>query len=196
VHFTRLSARRSVELVREAKQKGVAATAAVTPWHLALTAGALCEYDVNLKLAAPLRDEADRRALLEGLSDGAIDAVASDHQPENIADKALEFDAAQPGAIGVQTALPLLLDRVRAGELPLDVVLRALVDGPRRVLGLPAGDIAVGRAATLTVFDPEATWTLDARTNCSKSRNTVLWGRTLRGRVTLTLLRGRVVYKK
>ena len=195
VHFVRLTTRKSVELVRGAKAQGIGVTAAVTPWHLTGTAADLRDYDVNLKLVAPLRSEDDRQALLEGLRDGTIDAIASDHMPENIADKALEFDYASPGAIGLQTTVAQVLKCVHAGELTLEVALRALVDGPRRVLSMGSADVAVGRAATLTLLDPDARWALDAATNCSRSRNSALWGQPLRGRPVLTLLRGRIVWR-
>jgi len=195
LHFARLTARRSVELVREAKAQGIAVTASVTPWHLTKTAADLHDYDVNLKFVAPLRTEDDRKALLEGLCDGTIDAICSDHMPVDTAGKAVEFDVARPGAIGLQTVLPMVLALVQAGELPLEVALRALVDAPRRVLGLAPAGVTLGRSADLALWDPEARWTLDAASNRSKSRNTVLWGRELRGRVVLTLLRGRIVHR-
>lgn len=195
VHFVRLSTRRSVELVRTAKAQGIAVTASVTPWHLTMTAAALHDYDPNLKFVAPVRGEDDRLALLEGLRDGTIDAVCSDHMPENIADKALELDYAAPGAIGLQTVLAQVLQCVHAGELTLEVALRALVDGPRRVLSMASADMSPGRAATLTLTDPQALWRFGATTSRSKSRNSPLWGMELRGRAVLTLLRGRVVWR-
>lgn len=195
VHFVRLTTRKSVELVRSAKAQGIQVTAAVTPWHLTLGAHHLHDYEVNLKLVAPLRTEDDRLALLEGLRDGTLDAICSDHMPEASADKALEFDQASPGAIGLQTAVAQVLTCVQAGELPLEVVLRALVDGPRRVLSMGSADVAVGRAATLTLLDPDAQWTLDSTTNRSRSRNSVWFGQSLRGRPVLTLQRGRVVWR-
>lgn len=195
LHFARLTARRSVELVRSAKAQNIAVTASVTPWHLTMTAADLHDYDVNLKFAAPLRAEDDRQALLEGLRDGTIDAICSDHMPENIADKTLEFDYASPGAIGLQTTLAQVLGCVRAGELTLELALAALVDAPRRVLNMASADLAVGRSANLVLFDPEARWVLDAASNRSKSCNSVLFGKELGGRPLLTLFRGRVVHR-
>ncbi len=195
LHFARLTARRSVELVRSAKAAGIAVTASVTPWHLTHTAADLRDYDVNLKFVAPLRAEDDRQALLEGLRDGTIDAICSDHTPENIADKELEFDYAAPGAIGLQTTLAQVLSCVRAGELTLELALRALVDAPRRVLNMASADLAVGRSANLVLFDPQARWVLNEATNRSKSRNSVLFGQELIGRPVLTLFRGRIVHR-
>lgn len=195
LHLARISCRRSVELVRQAKQAGVAVTCAVTPWHLRLTADALAQYDSHLKLVAPLRDEDDRRALLAGLRDGTIDAICSDHMPVGTADKQVEFDEARPGAIGLQTAWSLVQQCVDDGELPIGVALAALVDAPRAILRLPAADLAPGRTATLAIVDPNAMWTLDQRSSRSKSQNSVLWGRALRGQVQWTLLRGRLTWQ-
>jgi len=200
LHFARLTSRRSVELVREARRQGVPVTASVTPWHLGWTDAAMQTYDVQWKLQAPLRTEDDRLALLEGLRDGSIDAIVSDHMPVGVADKQVELDYARPGAIGLQTTLPVVLDRVRAAELTLGQALQALVDAPRKVLSLPSADLVVGRSATLNWFEPEAVWQLDSQSNCSRSCNSPLWSTParpvpLQGKVRLTLLRGRVVWR-
>ena len=194
LHFARITSAKSVALLRAAKADGIQVTASVTPWHLTLTDAAMVDYDVNLKLVAPLRTEHDRQALLAGLADGTIDAVCSDHMPVNIAGKALEFDYAAVGAIAIQTTLSQLLGRVHAGELPLETALRALTSGPRHALGLTPRTIASGASADVTLIDPTATWTLDATTNRSRSRNTVLWGQELTGRALLTVHGGRIVY--
>jgi dihydroorotase len=115
--------------------------------------------------------------------------------PENVGDKEVEFDQAAPGMIGLQTVVAQVWARVRAGELSVEVALRALVDGPRQVLSLPSAELVPGRAATLTLLDPQAAWALDAASNLSRSRNTVLWGQPLQGRAVLTLLRGRIVWR-
>ena len=195
LHFARVTTAKSVDLIRAAKAEGIRVTASVTPWHLTLTDAAMVDYDVNLKLVAPLRTEADRLALLAGLADGTIDAICSDHMPVNIAGKALEFDYAASGAIAIQTTLAQVLACVRAGELALPVALNALTRGPRRVLNMGDGRIESGAAADLTLLDPQAKWTLDATTNKSKSRDTVLWGRELTGRTILTVFRGKVVFR-
>ena len=195
LHFARVTTAKSVVLIRAAKAEGICVTASVTPWHLTLTDAALVDYDVNLKLVAPLRTEADRQALLAGLVDGTIDAICSDHMPVNIAGKALEFDYAAPGAIAIQTTFAQVLTRVHAGELPLAVALDALTTGPRRVLHITGGRVEPGAVADLALLDPTAKWTLDARSNKSKSRNTVLWGQELTGRAVLTVFRGKVVWR-
>jgi dihydroorotase len=195
LHFARITTAKSVDLIRAAKAEGIRVTASVTPWHLTLTDAAMRDYDVNLKLVAPLRSEADRQALLAGLADGTIDAICSDHTPVNIAGKALEFDYAAPGAIAIQTALAQVLTCVRAGELKLEVALNALTAGPRKVLQMNGGQLVEGAVADLTLIDPKAIWTLDASTNKSKSRNTILWGQELMGRAVLTVFRGKVVHR-
>ena len=194
LHLARLSARRSVEHVARAKRDGIAVTCAVTPWHLLYTHADLASYDVNLRFVAPLRSEDDRQALLDGLLAGTIDAVCSDHQPWGLAEKEVEFDRALPGAIGLQTTFSVLCGLVRKGELDAATVVRSLVDGPRRILGLPAPALRLGQPATLALLDPNAPWTFDARTNRSKSRNSPLWGKPLVGLARLTLLAGRVVH--
>lgn len=195
LHFARVTTAKSVALIRAAKAEGIQVTASVTPWHLTHTDADTATYDVNLKLVAPLRPEIDRQALLEGLRDGTIDAICSDHMPVNIAQKALEFDYAAPGAIAVQTVLAQVLSRVQAGELSLEVALRALTTGPRRVLAMDTQPLGVGSQADFTLIDPQATWQLDATTNRSKSRNTVLWQKPLQGRAMLTIFRGQIVWR-
>ncbi|MBM4342332.1 MAG: dihydroorotase [Deltaproteobacteria bacterium] len=194
LHLQRLSAARSVDHVRRAKADGIAVTAAVTPWHLLRTDADLRDYDTNLRFAAPLRAEADRQALLAGLRDGTIDAICSDHQPWSVADKEVEFDRAQPGAIGLQTVWPLLCDLVREGDLDDAALVRATMTMPRVILGMPAPMLRIGEPATFALLDPDRPWTLDVHSNQSKSRNTPVWGRPLVGRTLLTVYRGRVTY--
>lgn len=190
LHLARVSSATSVQHVADGKRQGIAVTAATTPWHLLMTDADLQGYDVNLRLAAPLRTEADRQALLAGLRDGTIDAICSDHQPWGIADKDVEFDRAQPGATGLQTLWPLLCRLMAEGQLDEFAVVRATMTMPRAILGLPAPVLQVGRPATLALLDPRQPWTLDAASNRSKSRNNPLWGRQLVGRAKLTLFEG------
>ncbi len=194
LHLARLSAARSVDHVRRAKGDGIAVTAAVTPWHLLLTDSALCDYDANLRFVAPLRERQDREALLAGVRDGTIDAVCSDHQPWSVADKEVEFDRAQPGAIGLQTVWPLLCDLVRRGELDDTSLVRATMTMPRAILGLPAPMLRIGEPATFALLDPDRAWTLDNATNLSKCRNSPVWGKQLVGRALLTVYGGRVTH--
>lgn len=212
LHLTHLSTRGAVELVRQAKAGGLAVTADVTPHHLALTdewvagsrrfawedlersvetqggrgrQGAASPYDPNTKVNPPLRTRADVEACWAGLRDGTLDAIATDHAPHASIRKDVEYQDAAFGISGLETALPLLLAGVAAGLAPLEVVLRALSDGPRRILGLPADDDWIA-------IDRNAEWTIEAASLASKGKNTPLLGRRLRGRVVLAVIDGKV----
>jgi dihydroorotase len=198
VHVAHMSVRQSLRAVRAGKERGVRVTAEVTPHHLALTDAALAErggYDTNLKMNPPLREEADRQALVEGLADGSIDVIATDHAPHHADEKALEFDRAPFGIVGLETAVPILLDRlVHTGTISLARLVELLAASPARVLGVPGGTLTEGAAADLTVLAPDATVTIDAAAFRSRSRNTPFDGWTLRGAVAATIVDGRVVY--
>jgi dihydroorotase len=198
VHVAHMSVRQSLRAVRAGKERGVRVTAEVTPHHLVLTDAALAErggYDTNLKMNPPLREEADRQALVEGLTDGSIDVIATDHAPHHADEKALEFDRAPFGIVGLETAVPILLDRlVHTGTISLARLVELLAANPARVLGVPGGTLTEGAAADLTVLAPDATLTVDAAAFRSRSRNTPFDGWTLRGAVAATIVDGRVVY--
>ena len=212
LHLTHLSTRGAVELVRQAKAGGLAVTADVTPHHLALTdewvagsrrfawedlersvetlehggrQGPASPYDPNTKVNPPLRTRADVEACWAGLRDGTLDAIATDHAPHSSDRKDVEYQEAAFGIAGLETALSIVLAGVDAGLAPLEVVLRALSDGPRRILGL-AGD------EDWIAIDREAEWTVDAAALVSKGKNTPLLGRRLRGRVVLAVIDGKV----
>lgn len=192
LHLCHLSSARAVELVRRARAEGVRVTAEVTPHHLALTDEALASYDANLKVMPPLGTAEDRDALRLGLLDGTIDAVATDHAPHAVEEKEAEFDQAPPGTIGLETALAVVLtELVEPGILTLARALEAMSTAPARILGAAdhGGPIEPGRPANLTAFDPAASWVVEAPF-ASRSRNSAFLGRTLRGRVVHTLLRG------
>jgi dihydroorotase len=183
---------RSVELVRRAKREGVRVTAEVTPHHLVFTDEDLLTYDTNRKVNPPLRSAEDRDALRAGVADGTIDAIATDHAPHAIEEKEAEFDQAPPGTIGLETALAAVLtELVEPGIFPLPRALEALSSGPARILGANehGGPIEPGRPANLVVFDPVATWVVEAPF-ASKSRNSAFLGRRLTGRVVHTMLHG------
>jgi dihydroorotase len=192
LHLCHLSTARSVELVRRAKADGVRVTAEVTPHHLVLTDEALATYDTNLKVNPPLRTPEDRDALLAGLADGTIDAIATDHAPHAVEEKDAEFDRAPFGTIGLETALAVVLtDLVEPGLLPLARAIEAMSSIPARILGARdhGGPIEPGRPANLVAFDPAERWTVEAPF-VSKSRNSAFLGRSLTGRVRYTALRG------
>jgi len=195
VHLAHVSTARAVALVREAKARGVRCTAEVTPHHLLLTDEAVREYDTRTKMKPPLRTEADRQALLEGLGDGTIDVLATDHAPHHPDKKKVEFSLAPFGIVGLETALPLLLDRlVRPGHLTLSRLVEAFALAPRRILKLPAAALRPGAPADLTVLDLEREVTIEASRFRSLSRNTPFGGWTLKGAPVLTLVGGEVKF--
>lgn len=192
LHLCHLSAGSSVELVRRAKAEGLRVTAEVTPHHLAFTDEDLAGYDTNLKVNPALRTSEDRSALRAGLAEGVIDVVATDHAPHAVEEKEAEFDHAPPGTIGLETALAAVLTEMAGpGGMPLSRVVEAMSTAPARILGLAdhGGPIEAGRPANLVAFDPEAEWVVEPPF-LSRSRNSAFLGRTLRGRVMHTMLRG------
>ncbi len=193
-HVAHASTARTVALVREAKRRGLAVTCEVTPHHLALTDEACSHYDTSTKVMPPLRTAADQEALLEALVDGTIDAIATDHAPHSPVEKDVEFECAAPGMLGLETALPLILDFVRMGSLDDTRAIAALTSGPARCFGLPGGALAVGAVADLCVIDPERPLTITADAILSKSKNTPFLNQQLAGRAVLTLLEGRAIF--
>ena len=190
VHLAHLSTAPAVELVRAAKRRGIHVTAEVTPHHLTLT-DAWVErggYDTNCKVNPPLRTDADRAALLEGLIDGTIDAIATDHAPHARVEKECEFESAAFGISNLETAFGSLMGLVHAGQLPFEVLVDKLTRGPAGVLGLslPEDD--------WTLVDPDAEWMVDVDRFRSRGRNSPLHGQRLTGRVLLTVCRGVVAF--
>jgi dihydroorotase len=168
----------------------------VTPHHLLLTDEAVRGWDVNTKMAPPLRTKRDTEALLEALVDGTIDCVATDHAPHAVADKEGEFDRAANGIVGLETAVTLLYDRlVRPGLLPLATLVARLSRDPARLLGLPGGTLSVGATADVTLIDPEASLTIEPSRFASKSRNTPFGGWLTTGRPWKTIVGGRIVWE-
>ncbi|MBA2542694.1 MAG: dihydroorotase [Deltaproteobacteria bacterium] len=193
-HVAHVSTARTVALVRDAKRRGLPVTCEVTPHHLVLTDEACSHYDTRTKVMPPLRTLADQEALLEGLIDGTIDCIATDHAPHSPVEKDVEFECAAPGMLGLETALPLILDFVRMGTLDEKRAIIALTGGPARAFGLPGGTLAVGSVADLCVIDPERPFTIDSEHLASKSKNTPFLGQTLAGRAVLTIVEGKVVF--
>ncbi|MEK7386145.1 MAG: dihydroorotase, partial [candidate division NC10 bacterium] len=194
VHIAHVSTAGAVRLVRDGKSRGVRVTAEVTPHHLVLTEEAVRTYDPNTKMAPPLRSKRDVEALIEGLADGTIDCIATDHAPHALSEKEGEFDLAAFGIVGLETAVALLLDRlVRPGLLPLPTLVSRLSRDPARLLNLPGGSLAPGAPADVTILDPERELTVDAARFRSKSRNTPFGGWTLTGGPWMTIVGGKVV---
>jgi dihydroorotase len=194
LHVAHVSTRGAVELIRRARDRGVHVTAEVAPHHLALTDEAVVGYDTHAKVAPPLRGSADRDACREGLVDGTLDAIATDHAPHAQHEKELDFAEAPPGMIGFETAAAVTLELVRNGDLsPLEWV-RRLSTNPARILSRPGGSLGVGDVADVTLVDPERAFPYDPAKGFSKSRNSPWAGQTLTGRVIATLVGGRLVY--
>ena len=194
VHVAHVSARGSIDLIRQAKAEGLAVTAEVAPHHFTLTEEAIEEYDTDAKMAPPLRLAADVEAMQEGLQDGTLDAIATDHAPHHRDDKALDFSRAAHGVVGLETALPLTLQLVEVGVLSLSAAIQKLTWNPARIFGLPYGSLSVGTPADVVVFDPQQRWTVNLKSLHSKSKNTPFAGKEMKGKAVLTLVDGRVVY--
>ena len=193
VHFQHLSTAGSVAMVRAAKAAGLPVTAEATPHHFTLTDECCAAYDPVFKVHPPLRTAADVAAVKDGLADGTIDAIATDHAPHTAADKEKPFDAAPPGMMGLETAFALSRTEL---DLPIEAVLARLSWRPAAIAGLAGrhgGPVAPGAPANLCVIDPEAEWTVSGAAMAGPSRNTPFEGRTLRGRVRHTIRRGEAV---
>ena len=199
VHIAHMSARQSLRAVRAGKERGVHVTCEVAPHHFTLTDAALegpPKYDTNLKMNPPLREDADRDAMLEGIADGSVDVIATDHAPHHADEKMLEFDRAPFGIVGLETAVPIVCDRLlHAGKISWSRFVELLSVNPARVFRLPGGSLAEGATADITVIAPDARVTISAAALRSKSKNTPFDGWELRGAVVATLVGGRVVYR-
>ena len=195
LHIMHLSARESVAAVRAARERGVAVTAEASPHHLCLTDETVRTLDTNRKMNPPLRTEDDRQALLEGLRDGTIACVATDHAPHARHEKETPFEEAPFGVTGLETAFAALNTYlVETGELELEIVLERMSSGAARVFDLPVPRIAVGERANLVLIDLDARWLVTEDRFRSKSKNSWLLGQTLKGAIVKTIADGRVVY--
>jgi dihydroorotase len=193
VHLMALTSRHSVQEVREAKARGVAVTADVTPHHLALTDETLRSYDPRFKVLPPLRPQDHIDSLIEGLRDGTIDVITSGHEPWAEEKKDRELDLAPFGIVGLETLLPVCIRAlIEPGRLTWPQLLSKLTIGPARLLGLDAGTLASGAVADITVIDPQCEWTIDASRFRSLSRNTPFHGWKVRGRAAHTIVAGAV----
>ncbi len=194
LHIAHVSTRGAIELIRSAKKRGVQVSAEAAPHHLVLDDSFIDGYDTNAKMSPPLRTKEDVKALVKGLKDGTIDAVASDHAPHSSIEKDVEFDAAANGIVGLETSLALVLELVNKKELPLVDAIERMTSGPARVMGLDKGTLKVGSAADVAIIDLEKEWTVDPSKFLSRSKNTPFGGRKLKGQVVKTILDGKLVY--
>jgi dihydroorotase len=191
-HVAHLSTRRAVEMVRKAKAEGAKVTAEVTPHHFTLTDAAVADYDTNAKMNPPLRSQDDVDALREGIADGTIDVIASDHAPHHINLKMLEFDRAPFGITGLETAVGLALTQLK---LPLSRLIEMLSSNPQKIMRVTAWGIFEGSDAHLTVLDTARKWKFDVNQTRSKSRNSPFHGWDLTGKAVATIVGGKLVYE-
>jgi dihydroorotase len=193
-HIGRISCARSVDMLRVAQSRGVKVTADVAVHHLFFTDNMIDGYNTLFHVLPPLRSEADRLALIEGVIDGTISAICSDHQPHEIAAKMAPFGETAPGIAGIQSLLPLALNLSREKQLSLSTLIARLTSGPAQALNIHAGTLQIGNSADICIFNPEATWQLDEQTSYSTGVN-LLSHLTLQGEVKYTLVNGHIVFK-
>jgi dihydroorotase len=197
-HVAHMSARASLRAVRKAKEAALRVTCEVAPHHFTLTDEALAApvaYDTNTKMNPPLREAADRDAMLDGISDGSVDAIATDHAPHHYDEKKVEYDRAPFGIVGLDTAVPLSLDRlVHAGRIRLSRMVELLSVNPARILNVPGGTLSEGAPADITIIAPDLKVRIEAAKLRSRSKNTPFDGWELRGGVAATLVGGRPLY--
>ena len=196
VHIAHVSTSGSVEIIRRAKAAGVPVTAETAPHYFTLNHEALRNYDTNLKMNPPLRTPEDVAAIKQGLHDGTLDVIATDHAPHSFFDKSKPFEKASFGIIGLETALPLTLALVRENILSLGEAIKKLSYNPARILGIDGGFLCEGGAADLAIIDPDFEYILNAKDIHSKSKNTPFLGQRLQGRNCLTMIRGRIVWNR
>jgi len=194
-HAAHISTRESVEAIRAAKKRGLPISCDTAPHYFALTEVDVGDYRTFAKVSPPLRDEMDRRAIVEGIADGTIDAIASDHTPEDQDSKRVPFAQAAPGVIGLETLLPVSLELVHRGHVSLPRLLGCLTHHPARLLGLSQGRLRRGGPADLVLFDPEEPWVIDAEKMRSRSKNSAFDKRPVSGRIHRTIVDGRTVFE-
>jgi dihydroorotase len=195
LHIQHVSTRLGVEMIRVAKSRGVRVTAEATPHHFTLTDEAVDSYRTDAKMNPPLRGEADRDAVREGVRDGTLDVIATDHAPHHYDEKEQAFEDAPNGIVGLETSLGLgLTELVHTGLIDLPTLVERMSCQPARALSLPGGTLRAGSPGDVTVFDPDGEWTVDPKRFLSMSRNTPFTGRVLRGRPVRTIVAGRTLW--
>ena len=195
LHIAHVSTAGSVDLIGRAKEKSIRVTAEVTPHHLTLTEEEVIGYNTNAKVNPPLRTKRDIQALIQGLKEGVIDIIATDHAPHTEADKLAEFTLAPSGISVFETALGSLMSLVHGGQLTLTALINKLTCQPSGIIGNKYGRLNIGAPADITIFDPDLEWIVDSKTFASKGKNTPLAGSRLQGRVMATITQGKLVYK-
>ncbi|KAB0669648.1 dihydroorotase [Oryzomonas sagensis] len=196
LHIAHVSTKGSVRIIREAKARGVKVTCETAPHYFTLTDDAVRGYDTNAKMNPPLREADDVAAVKEGLRDGTIDCIATDHAPHHLDEKDVEFNAALNGIIGLETSLPLSLKLVGDGILTINQLIEKMSCNPSKILGISRGSLRVGGVADVTVIDPAAEWTVETEKLVSKSRNTPFAGWKMKGAAACTIRGGAVVFSR
>lgn len=194
IHIAHVSTKGSVQIIREAKARGVKVTCETTPHYFTLTDDAVRGYNTNAKMNPPLREADDLAAIKAGLKDGTIDAIATDHAPHHVDEKDVEFNEAMNGIIGLETSLPLSLSLVQQGVLTLQQLVEKMSCKPSTILGLDRGTLKVGSVADITVIDPVKSWTVESGKLASKSKNSPWLGETMTGAAAVTVVAGKVVF--
>jgi dihydroorotase len=195
LHIAHASTAGSVALIREAKRRGIRVTAEVTPHHLTLTDEVVGTYDTNTKVAPPLREKEDIEALQEAVADGTIDALASDHAPHSREEKEVEYDHADFGMVGLETAFPLYYAKVLKNHWDLSKMVAAMTLKPAQIIGVKKGTLQIGSDADISIFDPGQEWVVDRSQFQSKSQNSPFHGWTMRGKPVFTIVGGKIVYR-
>ena len=195
-HVAHISSRHSVEMVKFAKSRGLAVTAEATPHHLALADRDMKPYDSNYKMKPPLRAPRDVSAVLEGVANGAIDAIATDHAPHPGSEKMQEFESCPFGILGLETAIGVTLEQmVHPGSIEVARMVQLFTTGPARILGIDRGTLARGAVADVTIFSTDREWTYDVNKSFSKSRNSPFDGKSFKGGPVATVVAGEVVWR-
>ncbi len=195
IHIAHVSTRGAVEFIRQGKAKGVNVSGEAAPHHLTLTDEAVALYDTNAKMCPPLRSHDDMVALREGIADGTIESIATDHAPHALVDKDIEFDKAANGLVGFETALPLTLGLVRGGDITLNQAIAALTINPSKAMGIDYGSLGKGDRADVTIIDIDSKWTVEKDKLKSKSKNSPYIGHEMVGRAVKTIVGGKVVFE-
>lgn len=197
LHIAHVSTKGAVELIREAKKKGLAITAEAAPHHFSLTSDAVRDYDPNTKVNPPLRSKEDVEAVIEGIRDGTIDAIASDHAPHSLEEKEVEYGIAAAGIVGLETAVSLSLNFLyHRKKIKLGDIIKKFTVNPARILGIDEGTLSKGARANITILDPEKERVVDKDKFFSLSRNTPFHGMALKGKAVMTIYQGKIVYSE
>lgn len=196
LHIAHVTTARSVEMIRQAKSRGVRVTCETAPHYFSLTDAAVKDFDTNTKMNPPLRTEKDVEAIKEGLQDGTIDVIATDHAPHTVVEKEVEYSLAPFGIIGLETALPLVLKLVEEDFLTLMEAVAKMSINPANILGIPKGVLRVGEDADITIIDPGKEWEVTTEEFQSKSRNSPFIGWKMKGAAVMTIVGGRVIMKE